>query len=107
MSRAVAVITRTGRSSRPASSQPTATDSSTSTARLATTSAIGPKDSANGCLTTGDPEAPTCVVELTAKNTSPMISRPEIRNAPAYSSANRSRTLMDIRPGNRPRGRCG
>ena len=49
MSCAVAVISRTGRRSRPASSHPSATDSSTSTARTTAITPSGPLIS--GCLT--------------------------------------------------------
>ena len=82
MSRAAAVIARTGLSSRLASSHPNATDNITSTARLATISGIGPNAWANGCLTTTGAAEPTCCVELTVKKATDSTSKPVSRNAP-------------------------
>ncbi len=108
MSRAVAVITRTGRSRRPATSQPNATDSTTSTARLTATLVACPRARANGCETTGGAVEPTCTVARVEKNATASTTRPDTVNAPAYNSANRVRSVPNAitssRSGTRPHG---
>ena len=67
--------------------------------------------SAPGCVVTGGVAEPNFAVCLTDANATVSTTRPDSANAPAYSNANRTRsvpnTVTSLRSDSRPRGRCG
>ena len=109
MSRAAATIPCSGRSRRPASSQPNPSEAATAIASVMIATVTWGRMFRPGWLTTGGAVAPTCVVSLTARNGIASTTSARTRNTPPYSRASRTRSepenITGPRSGSRPRGR--
>ena len=109
MSRAAATIACSGRSRRPASSQPNPSEAPTAIASVMSATVTWGSRVRPGWLTTGAVVDPTCTVSLTARNGIASTTSASTRNTPPYSRASRIRNepenITGPRSGSRPRGR--